>query len=126
MSEEIKTPKPKKAKKPRAEKIAIPIPALSTLRILGKNIRDARLRRRIPMALLAERAGINVLTLGNIEKGSPKTSIGSYSSVLFSLGMVKQLENIANISNDTIGQMLEEERLPKRIRPSKKDINGEK
>jgi len=43
--------------------------AANALRKLGQDISDARKRRRIPMALLAERAGILAATLSKIEKG---------------------------------------------------------
>lgn len=98
-----------------------PLPVLKILKILGQNIHNARLRRRITMKLLAERAGINVLTLSKIEKGNGSTSIGSYASVLFSLGMINQLKDIGDINNDLVGKMLDEEKLPKRIRMSKKE-----
>ena len=99
----------------------IPLPVLKILKILGQNIRNARLRRRITMKLLAERAGINVLTLAKVEKGNESTFIGSYASVLFSLGMIDQLKNIGDITNDLVGRMLDEERLPKRIKMNKKE-----
>jgi transcriptional regulator with XRE-family HTH domain len=92
---------------------------VSSLQKLGDDICDARRRRNITMALLAERAGINVITLSKIEKGDPGTSIGGYASVLFSLGMIDRLRDIADASHDLTGQMLVNERLPKRVRVSK-------
>lgn len=103
------------------KKNTTPLPVLKILKILGQNIHNARLRRRITMKLLAERAGINVLTLSKIEKGNESTSIGSYASVLFSLGMINQLKDIGDINNDLVGKMLDEEKLPKRIRMNKKE-----
>ncbi len=100
--------------------IKILSPVSSSLRKLGKDMLDARRRRRITRALLAERAGINVLTLAKIEKGDAGVSIGGYASVLFSLGMVDRLRDIADASHDLTGQMLAEEQLPKRVRISKK------
>jgi len=89
------------------------------LRKLGGDIHDARRRRRITMALLAERAGINVITLSKIEKGDSGVSIGGYASVLFSLGMIDRLKDIADASHDLTGQMLANERLPERVRLGK-------
>jgi len=40
-----------------------PVPLTRALRKLGLDLRDARLRRRIPAAILAERAGIARITL---------------------------------------------------------------
>ena len=95
-------------------------PVLNSLKKLGEDICDARKRRNITMALLAERAGINVITLSKIENGDPGTSIGGYASVLFSLGMIDRLSDIADASRDLTGQMLVNERLPKRVRIKKK------
>ena len=51
---------------------AVPIPVARALRKLGHDIRDARRRRRIPVAILAERASIGRMTLNRIEKGDPR------------------------------------------------------
>ena len=68
---------------------AVPIPVARALRKLGHDIRDARRRRRIPVAILAERASIGRMTLNRIEKGDPRASLGGYATVLFALGMVE-------------------------------------
>src|SRR5215469_5227378 len=104
------------------QKLYLPLPAVNALHKLGSDIRDARRRRRITMALLAERARITTDTLKQIEKGNPATSIGGYASVLFSLGMIDRLRDIADVTFDFIGQRLEEENLPRRVRmPKTKD-----
>jgi transcriptional regulator with XRE-family HTH domain len=93
--------------------------AVNALRKLGQDISDARKRRRIPMALLAERAGILAATLSKIEKGAHTVSMGAYASVLSSLGLIDRLRDLADTNYDTVGRTLEEERLPKRIRLKK-------
>jgi len=94
----------------------IPLPVIRALRKLGADIRDARRRRRIPVSILAERASISRTTLNRIEKGDPNAALGNYATVLFSLGMVERLANIADARDDTVGLELEEEHLPQRIR----------
>ncbi len=94
----------------------LPIPVQRSLRKLGGDIRDARLRRRVPVAQLAERASLSRTTLSKIEKGSPGVSIGAYARVLFSLGMIDRLADLADSRHDEIGIRLEEERLPQRVR----------
>ncbi len=97
--------------------INLPIPAKKALKKVGKDIGDARKRRRITMELMAERAGISRLTLGKIEKGEPTVSMGAYATVLFTLGMIDHLQNLVDANTDIIGRELEEENLPKRVRP---------
>ena len=93
-----------------------PIPVQRALRKLGQDIRDARRRRRIPTAILAERASISRTTLVKVEKGEPGVSLGIYASVLFVLGMIDRLGDLTDVRHDELGLALEEERLPDRIR----------
>ncbi len=93
-----------------------PVPVTRALRKLGHDIRDARRRRRIPVAILAQRASISRTTLNKIEKGEPGVSAGAYATVLFALGMADRLADVADVRHDAIGLSLEEEHLPKRIR----------
>lgn len=100
--------------------IHLPLPAIKALHKIGKDINDARRRRRITSKLMAERAGLSRATVGKIEKGDPSTSIGGYASVLFVLGMIDQLSDLMDASHDLTGRQLDAEKLPKRVRfPSK-------
>lgn len=99
---------------------SLPVPVRRALTKLGQDIRDARRRRRIPTAVMAERASISRMTLNKMEKGDPGVSLGNYATVLFVLGFVDQLAELADVRNDTVGLELEEEHLPQRIRRSKK------
>lgn len=96
--------------------LRMPIPVRRALRELGRDIRDARLRRRIPTAVMAERASISRTTLNKVEKGDPGVSLGNYANVLFVLGLAERLGDLADVRTDTVGLELEEERLPQRIR----------
>lgn len=100
--------------------VTLPLPVRRTLHKLGHDIRDARLRRRIPVAIAAERASIHRITLAKIEKGDPTVAIGNYATVLFVLGMIGRLAELADVTNDATGLQLEEERLPQRIRVPRK------
>jgi len=106
-----------------SKNIYLPIPARSAIIKLGHDINSARRRRRITKALMAERAGIAVNTLTRIERGDPNTSMAAWASALFVLGLTENLYGLADPSRDTTGLMLEEERLPKRIRYKRK-IDG--
>ncbi len=101
-----------------------PVPVIHALRKLGHDIRDARRRRRIPVAILAERASISRMTLNKVEKGDSGVSLGKYATVLFALGMADRLADVADPRHDTVGLELEEERLPERIRLPRRQKAG--
>ena len=105
----------------------LPVPVRRALRKLGSDIRDARLRRRIPVAVAAERASIGRSTLNRVEKGDPTVAVGIYATVLFVLGLENRVGDLADARNDATGLQLEEDLLPKRIRtpkPRKKRLEG--
>lgn len=95
---------------------SLPLPVVRALRKLGSDIRDARLRRRIPTTTMAERAAITRPTLASVEKGEPGVQMGTYATVLFLLGMTNRIADLADIRQDETGLQLEEEHLPQRIR----------
>jgi hypothetical protein len=68
------------------------------------------------MAILAQRSSISESTLIRVERGDPKVAIASYATVLFVMGLVDGLADLADVKNDPVGLQLEEENLPKRIR----------
>ncbi len=96
-------------------KTALPLTARRALKKLGADIAVARKRRKIPTALMAERAFIARNTLSKVERGDPGVSLGVYASVLFVLGLVDRLAELVDVMHDPLGQALEEERLPKRV-----------
>jgi hypothetical protein len=98
----------------------LPLPVTRALRKLGHDIKDARRRRRIPMAIAAQRASISKPTLIKVERGDPGVSIGSYATVLFVMGMADRLSDLIDPKNDPVGLQLEEEHLPQRIRGARK------
>lgn len=101
---------------------ALPIPVQRTLRKFGQDLRNARKRRRLTMSLVAERASISRSTLSKVENGNSGVSLGIYASVLFALGLLKHLEELADADKDVQGRLLEEEHLPQRVRRSSSKI----
>jgi DNA-binding XRE family transcriptional regulator len=95
---------------------SLPIPVVRALRTLGHDVRNARRRRRIPVALMAERASVSRTTLNKVEKGDPGVSLGIYAKVLFVLGLVAKIGDLADPGKDILGLELAEEDLPQRIR----------
>ena len=94
----------------------LPLPVKRALAKLGHDIRNARLRRRIPTTIMAQRAFITRPTLQKVERGDPGVSLGIYATILFILGLTQHLADLADVRTDEVGLALEEERLPKRIR----------
>lgn len=106
-------------------KSTLPIPVKRALIKLGRDIKAARRRRRISTQMMADRAFISRTTLNKVEKGDAGVAMGIYATVLFILGLSERLTELADLSNDNIGQIFEEEILPKRIRQSKKWFKDE-
>jgi hypothetical protein len=104
----------------------LPLPVKRVLAKLGDDIRSARLRRRIPTTIMAARAFITRTTLLKVERGDPGVSIGTYATVLFILGLISRVAGLADVRSDEVGLQLEEERLPQRIRQSRKGVRGPK
>jgi len=104
----------------------MPLPVRRGLRALGDDLRDARRRRRLPAAVVAERAGISLPTLRKVERGDPAVSLGIYATVLFVLGFGDRLSQLAPAPTDAVGLALEAERLPQRVRRSRSDTAAEK
>lgn len=105
---------------------SLPLPVARALRKLGQDIRDARRRRRIPTATMAQRASISRTTLAKVEKGDPGVQLGIYATVLFVLGMSGRLGELADVRHDKAGLKLEDENLPQRIRLSASPTGGNK
>ena len=92
-----------------------PTTVLKTLRQLGADLRDARRRRRIPTAVLADRVAISRSTLRRVERGDSAVSLGIYATVFWALGLFDRFTDLAAPARDHVGLALDEERLPERI-----------
>jgi len=75
---------------------------------------------------MAARAFVTRTTLRKVERGDPGVSLGTYATVLFVLGMISRLVDLADVRSDDVGLQLDEERLPQRIRQSGKTALGPK
>ena len=91
--------------------------AQKSLEIFGENIRLARLRRKLSMEQIAERAGISRSTLTKIEKGDDSVSMGSYFQVLFVMRLDKDFLNVAK--DDELGRKLQDAGLQTKQRAPK-------
>ncbi len=106
-----------KASRARA---ALPASVRSALEKLGEDLSAARRKRRISMAMMAERAFVGRNTLTRVERGDAGVSLGIYATVLFVLGMADRIGELADPLRDRVGATLDEARLPRRVRASRK------
>lgn len=93
----------------------VPLPVRGILKKLGEDIANARKRRRIATATMAQRANISRPTLLRLEHGDAGVSLGIFATVLFVLGMQDRLADLADAANDRVGLELQAESLPQRI-----------
>ena len=86
---------------------------------MGEQIRLARMRRKISIALAAERAGVSRASVWAVEKGSAAVAIGIYAAVLHAIsGMDTDLLKVA--ADDELGQKLHDIELLKKYHPEGK------
>ena len=87
-----------------------------SLQKLGSDIEIARKKRRLTVAALCERAGISVPLYQRLVTGAPGTSVGAYAMVLFALGTGTPFDHLIDPAGDDTGLLLDEARLPQRVR----------
>jgi hypothetical protein len=83
------------------------------LKRLGRNIRIARVRRKLRIADVADRIGTSRFTVADLEKGKPSTSAAAYLGALWALGLLDQMTDLADPDRDEEGKVLESARSPK-------------
>ena len=88
------------------------------MRIVGEQIRLARLRRNLSVAQVAERATCSPMTVVRVEKGASTVAIGIYLRVLYALQLDGDILLLAQ--KDELGRALQDLALKHRERASKK------
>lgn len=94
----------------------LPAPVKRSLVKLGADLGTARRKRGLTVAAVAERMGVSKGTYLRVEKGDPSVMLGVYAMALFVLGFGDALRDLVDAGKDDVGLMLDEERLPKRVR----------
>src|ERR1700728_1739076 len=97
----------------------LPTAVKRSLTKFGGDIATARKKRGLTSVALAERMGVAKNTYLRAEKGDPGVGLGVYAMALFVLGFGDPLRSLIDVSRDDVGLLLDEERLPKRVRMKK-------
>lgn len=97
----------------------LPLSVKRSLAKLGSDIATARRKRGLTTTAVAERMGVAKNTYLRVEKGDPGAGLGVYAMALFVLGFGDPLASLVDVSRDDTGLLLDEERLPKRVRMKK-------
>jgi hypothetical protein len=82
---------------------APPHPVEKALKTLGANLRTARLRRRMPIHIVAKRIGTGPRAVMDAEKGKPSTGIAVYMALLWVYGLLTPVEDLADPTKDKEG-----------------------
>ena len=96
--------------------LPLPLPVDRALKKLGADLSLARRRRSLTQAMLAERLGTSVMTVRRMEDGHPGTALQYLARALQVFGELDRLDGLLDTSQDTIGLMLMDERVPVRVR----------
>jgi transcriptional regulator with XRE-family HTH domain len=98
-----------------AKKTARLLPSTEArLQQLGERLRLARLRRKLTSKQVAERSGMTVVTLRNLERGASGVTIGAYLAVMQVLGIEQDIDLVAK--DDLQGRTLQDAQLSRRTR----------
>ena len=95
----------------------LPAGVRRSLSKFGRDLAIARRKRQLTVGMMAERTGLAKSTYARLEKGDPAVAMGAYAMALFILGFGEVLGDLTDARRDEEGLLLDEERLPKRVRP---------
>ena len=97
----------------------LPSSVSRSLSKFGGDLAIARRKRSLTAAMMAERIGVAKSTYSRIEKGDPTVAMGAYAMALFVLGLGEKMGDLIDVRRDDVGLLLDERRLPKRVRTKK-------
>ena len=97
----------------------LPASVRRSLAKFGTDLAIARRKRHVTAAMMAERIGVAKSTYSRMEKGDPAVAMGAYAMALFVLGLGERMGDFIDVRRDDAGLLMDEERLPKRIRTRK-------
>jgi transcriptional regulator with XRE-family HTH domain len=93
---------------------------MRSLTRLGQAVSLARRRRHLTQQDLAERIGSSANTVRRMEAGHPGTALAHFARALQVFGELDKLDQLLDTPQDTVGLALMDEKLPQRVRKSRK------
>jgi len=91
---------------------------IDLIRQTGRNLQIARKRRQKTIREVAAMVGTSISTIQRVEKGDPAVKIGVYCAIAEVFQLADTIR-FAAPEADSIGQSLEKQRMPQRIRRKK-------
>ena len=96
--------------------------ALGALVLLGKRLKQARLRRNWTQEQAAAKAGLSESSVKKVESGSPRIMIGAYLSLLDVFGAQTAFDTVLAAGDDTLGEALSRHAARQRARPPREVV----
>ena len=97
---------------------APPYAVEQAVKILGRNLRTARLRRELTIEEVAEKIGTGRKAVADAEKGKPTTAVAVYAALLWAYDLLSPFEELASPLKDEQGLALASRKEPVRARKS--------
>lgn len=97
----------------------LPAKVRRSLEKFGRDVALARKKRSLTVTMMAERLGVAKSTYIRVEKGDPSVAMGTYAMALFVLGASDGLAGLLDPGGDDVGLLLDESRIPQRVRTRK-------
>ena len=89
--------------------------AQRALRQMARNLKTARLKRRIAVQDFADRVGVSARTIMRLEKGDEGVSTGTLAMACLVLGEIDRISDLLDPASDDTALLLDRSMLPKRI-----------
>jgi transcriptional regulator with XRE-family HTH domain len=99
---------------------APPFQVERALKLLGKNLRTARSRRRLTIEEASQKIGTGPRAVMDAEKGKPSTTVGVYIALLWAYDLLSPVSELANPNTDEQGLALASAKEKTRVRKSKR------
>ena len=90
--------------KRNAVSTALPFEVEQALKVLGANLRTARLARNLSIEAAAAKIGVGYRAVATAEAGKATTAIGVYLSLLWAYDLLSQVRDIADPLRDAVVQ----------------------